>query len=147
MTGSDARMQAVLDGYATLLREKDLALPKHQPCLVRWVREFLFFAHDHSGHSRTWAVASATGLLLPRTEPCATISALPAADNPAPEPTARVERARILTSAPSTSRSASALMRPRARRSRFLAFIGLSGLLLRHAQLEPRSMTSALSGS
>ena len=39
MTGSDARMQAVLDGYAKFLREKDWALPKHQPCLVRWVRE------------------------------------------------------------------------------------------------------------
>jgi hypothetical protein len=34
-------MQAALDGYAKFLREKDLALPKHQPYLVRWVREFL----------------------------------------------------------------------------------------------------------
>ena len=37
MTDSDARMSAVLDGYAKFLREKDLALPKHQPYLVRWV--------------------------------------------------------------------------------------------------------------
>ena len=42
-------MQTVLDGYAQFLREKDLALPKHQPCLVRWVREFLLFAQEHGG--------------------------------------------------------------------------------------------------
>ena len=39
MTGSAVRMRAVLEGYAKFLREKDLALPKHQPYLVRWVRE------------------------------------------------------------------------------------------------------------
>ena len=51
MTGSDARMRAVLDGYAKFLREKDLALPKHQPYLVRWVREFLLFAQGHGGYT------------------------------------------------------------------------------------------------
>ena len=51
MTGSDARMSAVLDWYAKFLREKDLALPKHQPYLVRWVREFLFFAQGHGGYT------------------------------------------------------------------------------------------------
>jgi len=44
-------MRAVLDGYAKFLREKDLALPKHQPYLVRWVREFLFFAQGHGGYT------------------------------------------------------------------------------------------------
>jgi len=41
------RLQAALDGYAKFLCEKDLALPKHQPHLVRWVREFLLFAQEH----------------------------------------------------------------------------------------------------
>jgi len=44
MADSGVRMQEVLDGYAKFLRERDLALPKHQPYLVRWVREFLLFA-------------------------------------------------------------------------------------------------------
>ena len=43
------RVQAVLDGYARFLLDRDLALPKHQPYLVRWVREFLAFATDHAG--------------------------------------------------------------------------------------------------
>ena len=33
-------LQAVLDEYARFLQEKDLALPKHEPYLVCWVREF-----------------------------------------------------------------------------------------------------------
>ena len=41
MTDAGDRLQAVLDGYAQFLREKDLALSKHQPYLIRWVREFL----------------------------------------------------------------------------------------------------------
>ncbi len=44
-------LQAVLDGYATFLHEKDLALTKHQPYLVRWVREFLLFAQEHGGYT------------------------------------------------------------------------------------------------
>ena len=38
------QLKAVLDGCAKFLRDKKLALPKHQPYLVRWVREFLGFA-------------------------------------------------------------------------------------------------------
>jgi len=45
------QLQAVLDGYAKFLRDKKLALPKHQPCLVRWVREFLAFATEHTGYT------------------------------------------------------------------------------------------------
>ena len=44
MPAGGERLQTVLDGYAKFLRKKDLALPKHQPYLVRWVREFLVFA-------------------------------------------------------------------------------------------------------
>jgi len=47
MPMSGEHLQAVLDGYAKFLRDKDLALPKHQPYLVRWVREFLLFAQGH----------------------------------------------------------------------------------------------------
>ena len=51
MTDSGDRMQAVLKGYGKFLREKDLALAKHQPYLVRWVREFLLFAQGHGGYT------------------------------------------------------------------------------------------------
>ena len=51
MPETGKRLQAVLDGYAKFLREKELALPKHQPHLVRWVREFLVFAADHAGYA------------------------------------------------------------------------------------------------
>lgn len=44
MTERDDRLSEVLDGYGNFLREKELALAKHQPYLVRWVREFLLFA-------------------------------------------------------------------------------------------------------
>jgi hypothetical protein len=44
-------MQAVLEGYARFLKEKDLALPKHQSYLVRWAREFLLFAQGHTGYT------------------------------------------------------------------------------------------------
>jgi len=47
MPMSGEHLQAVLDVYAKFLRDKDLALPKHQPYLVRWVREFLLFAQGH----------------------------------------------------------------------------------------------------
>lgn len=51
MSGSDKKLQAVLEGYSNFLREKKLALPKHQPHLVRWVRQFLLFARKHSDYT------------------------------------------------------------------------------------------------
>ena len=48
---SRERLQAALDGYAKSLQDKDLALPKHQPCLIRWVREFRLFAQGHGGYT------------------------------------------------------------------------------------------------
>ena len=45
------RVHEVLDGYAKFLQQKNLALDKHQPYLVRWVREFLLFACTHAGYS------------------------------------------------------------------------------------------------
>jgi len=47
----DDRLRVVLDGYAIFVREKELALAKHQPHLVRWVREFLVFAREHAGYT------------------------------------------------------------------------------------------------
>jgi hypothetical protein len=44
-------LQAVLDGYAKFLLDKDLALPKHEPYLVGWVRQFLDFAREHAGYT------------------------------------------------------------------------------------------------
>ncbi len=44
-------LHEVLDGYAKFLQEKKLALDRHQPYLVRWVREFLLFARTHAGYS------------------------------------------------------------------------------------------------
>ena len=44
-------LQIALDGYAKFLEEKDLALPKHQRYLVRWLREFLLFAQEHGGYT------------------------------------------------------------------------------------------------
>jgi len=41
----------VLGGFAKFLTEKDLALPKQQPYLVRGVREFLLFAREHGGYT------------------------------------------------------------------------------------------------
>jgi len=40
----DVAVQSVLDGFAKFLAEKGLALPRQRPYLVRWVRDFLFFA-------------------------------------------------------------------------------------------------------
>lgn len=51
MAKRDSHLQEVLDGYARFLREKKLALDKHQPYLVRWVREFLLLARAHAGYS------------------------------------------------------------------------------------------------
>ena len=42
MPGSGDRLKTALDGYARYLKDKDLALPKQQPDLVRWVREVVF---------------------------------------------------------------------------------------------------------
>ena len=47
----EERLNQVLAGYATFLREKELPSAKHQPYLVRWVREFLLFARDHGGYT------------------------------------------------------------------------------------------------
>jgi hypothetical protein len=51
MPGRDDRLREILDGYANLLRENGLPLPKHQPYLVRWVRGFLVFAEEHVGYT------------------------------------------------------------------------------------------------
>jgi hypothetical protein len=51
MDGFDERLRKILDGYANFLREKELALPKRQPYLVRWARDFLLFAKVHSGYT------------------------------------------------------------------------------------------------
>ncbi len=51
MADHDAHLHEVLDGYAKFLQDKDLALDKHQPYLVRWVRDFLLFARAHGGYS------------------------------------------------------------------------------------------------
>jgi len=51
MADSGVKMEAVLEGYAKFLRERDLALPKHQPHLIRWVRESLLFARRHGGYT------------------------------------------------------------------------------------------------
>ena len=45
------KLQRVLRGYANFLGEKDLAPAKHQPHLVRWVRQFLTFAQGHGGYT------------------------------------------------------------------------------------------------
>ena len=50
MAVNGERLQAALDGYVKFLQKKDLALPKHQPYLARWVREFLLFAQGHGGY-------------------------------------------------------------------------------------------------
>ena len=42
------RPGAVPGDLAGFLRDWRLALPKHQPCLVRWVREFLLFARQQA---------------------------------------------------------------------------------------------------
>ncbi len=44
MAEAGGRLRSVLGKYANFLRERKLALPKHQSHLVRRVREFLLFA-------------------------------------------------------------------------------------------------------
>ena len=51
MAEGGERLRSVLGKYAKSLRERELALPKHQPYLVRWVREFLLFARQHGGYN------------------------------------------------------------------------------------------------
>ncbi len=51
MAEGDERLRTVLDAYANFVCEKKLAVPKHQPYLVRWVREFLLFARQHGGYT------------------------------------------------------------------------------------------------
>lgn len=51
MSGTDEKLRVLLEGYANFLREKKLALPKHQPHLVRWVWQFLLFARKYSDYT------------------------------------------------------------------------------------------------
>ena len=51
MAGHDGHFREVLDGYAKLLHDKNLALDRHQPYLVRWVADFLRVARAHAGYS------------------------------------------------------------------------------------------------
>ncbi len=51
MSEPSERFRAVLDGFARFLRTRDLALTKHQPHLVRWVREFLLCAREREGYT------------------------------------------------------------------------------------------------
>ncbi len=51
MNRVEGELERKLDGYADFLRRRRLAQPKHQPHLVRWVREFLIFAAKHRGHT------------------------------------------------------------------------------------------------
>jgi hypothetical protein len=51
MAGFDERLTRILDECANFLQEKDLALLKHQPYLVRWVKDFLLFAKEHGGYT------------------------------------------------------------------------------------------------
>ena len=51
MPEAGQRQQAVLGGDAEFSGARQLALPKHQRCLVRWGREFLGFATDHPGYT------------------------------------------------------------------------------------------------
>jgi hypothetical protein len=51
MPVNSERLQAASDGHAKFLRDKDLALPRHQPYLVRWVRGFALFAQGHGGYT------------------------------------------------------------------------------------------------
>ncbi|WP_177193633.1 hypothetical protein [Thermodesulforhabdus norvegica] len=44
MNRVERELERKLNGYADFLRRRRLALSKHQPHLVRWVREFLIFS-------------------------------------------------------------------------------------------------------
>ena len=51
MNRGEGELERKLGGYAVFLRKRQLAPPKHQPHLVRWVREFLVFATEHRGYT------------------------------------------------------------------------------------------------
>ena len=51
MSNIGKKLKTVLEGYAKFLRDRDLAPPKHQPHLVRWVREFLLFAEKYGSYT------------------------------------------------------------------------------------------------
>jgi len=44
-------LESVLEGYAKFLRERMLRPLRHQPYLVRWVRDFLLFAEQHRSYT------------------------------------------------------------------------------------------------
>ena len=43
------RVQIALGGYAKCFRERDLALLRRRPYMVRWAPEFLVHAREHGG--------------------------------------------------------------------------------------------------
>jgi hypothetical protein len=51
MTEIGKKLKTVLEGYAKFLQDRDLAPPKHQPHLVRWVRNVLLSAEEHGGYT------------------------------------------------------------------------------------------------
>ncbi|MBI2570041.1 MAG: phage integrase N-terminal SAM-like domain-containing protein [Candidatus Schekmanbacteria bacterium] len=51
MTEAGDPLGAVLDGYASFLRQRQLAPPQQQSFLVRWVRELLRFARQQRGYT------------------------------------------------------------------------------------------------
>ena len=51
MAERDVYLREVIDGYAKFLQDKNLAMDKHRPYLVRWVREFLLFSRARAGYS------------------------------------------------------------------------------------------------
>ena len=57
MRDADNQLHVILKEYDNFLRDKDLALPKHRPYLVRWVQQFLRFPRaqrsaDDGAHHR-----------------------------------------------------------------------------------------------
>ena len=67
MNRVEGELERKLDGYADFLRRRRLAQPKHQPHLVRWVREFLIFAAKHRGHTFEQTLALSLTTLGKRT--------------------------------------------------------------------------------
>jgi len=51
MSDVGKKLKTMLEGYAKFLRDRDLAPPKYQSHLVRWVREFLLFSEEHGGYT------------------------------------------------------------------------------------------------
>ena len=44
------KLEKVLADYHKYLMDRKLAIAEHAPYLVRWVKEFLQFAKDKTGH-------------------------------------------------------------------------------------------------